>query len=143
MSSFWRNWLTVWCWAVGVFGAVLAGGAFDATSLPTRLFFGLLNGPAPLDLQAQARFSLGVLGAVTLGWSLTLAAAIRAAIQLGEQGRPTWLLVTASAVTWFVIDTPLSIATGYGLNAIPNVIFLAAFLAPVLASGVLRQPAVR
>jgi hypothetical protein len=139
MSGFWRRWLTVWCWAVGVFGVVLVGGAFDATSLPTRLFFGLLNGPAPLDLDAQARFSLGVLGAVTLGWSLTLAAAIGAAIQLGEHGRPTWVMVTASALTWFVVDTPLSIATGYGLNALSNVVFLAAFLTPILASGVLRR----
>jgi len=140
MSSFWRNWLTVWCWAVGVFGVVLVGGVFDATSLPTRLFFGILNGPALLDLDAQARFSLGVLGAVTLGWSLTLAAAIGAAIALGEQGRPTWVLTTASVFAWFLIDTPLSIATGYGLNAIPNLIFLVAFLTPVLASGVLRAP---
>jgi hypothetical protein len=140
MSSFWRNWLTVWCLSVGVFGIVLAGAVLEATSFPARLFFQLLNGPTELNLDAQMRFSLAVLGAVTMGWSVTLWAAIRAANQLGERGRPIWALVTASALTWFVIDTPLSIATGYGLNAIPNVVFLATFLLPVIRSGVLKRP---
>jgi len=121
-------------------GGVLAGAGLEATSFPARLFFQLLNGPTELNLDAQMRFSLAVLGAVTMGWSVTLWAAIRAANQLGERGRPIWALVTASALTWFVIDTPLSIATGYGLNAIPNVVFLATFLLPVIRSGVLKRP---
>ena len=82
MSGFWRKWLTVWCWAVGVFGAVLVCGGLETTSGPARLFFGILNGPMPLDLNAQMRFSLAVMGAVTIGWSITLAAVIQAAILL-------------------------------------------------------------
>lgn len=137
MNGFWRRWLAVWCWAVGVFGLVLAGAAFEATSGPSRLFFHVLNSSTELDLDGQGRFSLAVLGAVTVGWSITIAAAIRAAQEMGNRGRPIWVLTTAGVAAWFAIDTPLSIATGYGLNAIPNLAFFGAFLLPVLRSGVL------
>jgi hypothetical protein len=140
MSAFWRRWLTGWCIAVGLFGVVLAGAAFEATSGPVRVVFDLLNGPGELDLDAHLRFSLAVLGAVSIGWAVTLLAAFRAANQLGRQlGRPIWILVTASVAGWFVIDSTLSIATGFGLNAVPNVVILAAFLLPVLRSGVLGK----
>lgn len=139
MSGFWRNWLTGWCWAVGVFGVVLLGGGFAATSGPIRLLFEILNGSAALELDAPMRFSLAVLGAVTIGWSLTLAAAIKAAHLLGDNGRPVWVLIAGGVTAWFVIDTPMSIATGYGLNAIPNLLFFAAFLLPLIRCGVLRR----
>ncbi len=140
MSGFWRNWLTVWCWAVGVFGAVLVGGGLEATSGPSRLIFGILNGPEPLELNAQMRFSLAVMGAVTIGWAVTAAATIQAAILLGERSAPIWRGLVAGVLVWFVIDTPMSIATGYGMNAIPNLVLLATFLLPIIRSDVLRTP---
>ena len=75
---------------------------------------------------------------MTIGWSLTLAGAIQAAHLLGDQARPVWVLVTASLVAWYAIDTTLSVATGFGLNAIPNTIFLVVFLLPIIRSGVLK-----
>lgn len=30
MSGFWRLWFVVWCLSIGVFGAVLSGGAFGS-----------------------------------------------------------------------------------------------------------------
>jgi len=138
MSGFWRNWLTGWCWAVGVFGAVLVGGGFEATSGPARLAFDIVKGPEPLDLNAQMRFSLAVMGAVTIGWAITLAAVIQAAVLLGERARPVWLLLVLGVTTWFVIDTPMSIATGYPMNAVPNLALFVTFLLPIIRSGVLR-----
>jgi len=137
MTGFWRTWMTAWCWAVAAFGLVIAGAAFEATSGPIRLLFAVLNGPEPLDLNAQMRFSEAVLGAVTLGWGLTLMAATQAANLLGDRGRPVWGTITASVVVWWLVDCALSMATGYGLNALPNTVFLAAFLLPILRSGVL------
>jgi hypothetical protein len=101
-----------------------------------------LKGPEDeeLDLDAHMRFSLAVLGAVTIGWSLTLPAAIRAANQLGKQlGKPIWVLVTASVASWYVIDSTLSTATGFRRNVIPNTVIMAAFLLAVIRSGVLRD----
>ena len=138
MSSFWRNWLTVWCWAVGVFGVVLVAGGIEATSGPARLIFAALNGPEPLDLNAQMRFSLAVMGAVTIGWSVTLAGLIQAATLLGERARPIWRMLVAGVVIWFAIDTPMSVATGYAMNAVPNLFLLVTFLLPIIRSGVLR-----
>lgn len=139
MSGFWRKWLTVWCWAVGVFGAVLVGGGLDATSGPARMVFAILDGPEPLELNAQMRFSLAVMGALTIGWAITLAAVIQAAILLGDRARPTWLLLVGGVTVWFVIDTPMSIATGYAMNAVPNTALFATFLLPIIRSGVLRR----
>lgn len=139
MSGFWRNWMTRWCWGVALFGLVLAGAGLEATSGPTRLLFGALDGPEPLNLNAQMRFSLALLGAVTLGWALTLRAALGAAHALGARARPTWLGITASLLVWYLLDSGLSVATGFGLNAVSNTVIVAAFLIPILRGGVLRS----
>ena len=47
--------------------------------------------------------------------------------------------MTSSVLTWYVIDSLLSIATGFGLNALPNTVLMAGFLFPVIRSGVLRS----
>jgi hypothetical protein len=138
MSSFWQKWLTAWCAAVGLFGVILAGGALESTSAPIRTIFSILNGPGQLDLNPHMQFSLAILGAVTFGWSLTLMAAIQAANLLEKQAsRPIWIWITVSLVSWYIIDSLLSIATGFWLNAVSNTIFLATFLIPILRSKVL------
>ena len=140
MSRFWRNWMTVWCLAVGVFGIVLAGAGFEATDGLARLLMRLFYGGIDADFNGPLRFSLAVLGCVTLGWSLTLYVAIGAAHQLGDQGHRVWLGLTASMAVWFVPDSLLSILTGFELNAASNIVFIMAFLLPIIRSGVLRNP---
>ncbi|CAN5494594.1 hypothetical protein BH10PSE5_BH10PSE5_00480 [soil metagenome] len=140
MNRFWRNWLTVWAWLVAVFGLVLVGAGLEATDGPTRLIFGLVNGPEDLVLNAQMRFAVALMGAVTLGWALTLMVTFDAAHRLGTEAGPTWRGVMASAAAWYVIDSSLSIATGFGLNAVPNTLLMAGLLLPLLASGALRRP---
>lgn len=138
MSTFWRRWMTLWFWAVGAFGAVLAGAAFEATSGPTRLVFTVLHGPGELELDPHMRFAVALMGAVTLGWSHTLAAAIRAADLLSERGRPVWRWLIASVLVWYSVDGALSVATGFALNILPNTVFLAAFLVPLIGGRVLQ-----
>ncbi len=133
-------WMTGWCGAVGLFGIVLVGGGFEATSDPVRILFNFLNGSGELDLNPYLRFSLALLGAGTIGWSLTLMAIIRVANQLEKQvSQSIWMGITASVVIWYEIDSILSIATGFWLNAVSNTIFSATFLIPVIRSGVLRS----
>ena len=139
MSVFWRNWLTVWGWAVALFGLALAGAGLAATDGATRLLFGVLNGPEALVLNAQMRFAMALMGAVTFGWALTLLVTFDAAYKLGAGGGATWRGVIVSAAAWYVIDSSLSIATGFGLTAVSNTLLMAGLLAPLLASGVLRR----
>ncbi|MFM9865433.1 MAG: hypothetical protein ACKVRO_17720 [Micropepsaceae bacterium] len=141
MSPFWRTWLIVWAASVIVFGFVIAGGAFDATSGPISLIYESLKGPAPFVFDAPTRFSQGVLGAVTIGWGLTVLLLLPAAIDLGKKGRPFWIAIAAGLAAWYVIDSALSIATGFGLNVIANTALAVGFLIPMLATGMLKKAA--
>jgi len=42
---------------------------------------------------------------------------------------------------WFVIDSFMSIATGFWLNAVSNTLIAIGLIVPLLATGVLRLPA--
>jgi hypothetical protein len=138
MSPFWKTWLSLWCWGVGIFGAVLAGAGLEATTGPTRFILETLSGRA-IPFTPELHFSNAVLGAVTLGWAVTIYAALQAAHQLGTAAGPIWRLIALSGVVWYVVDSALSIATGFAPNAIINTVILAAFLGPMFASGVLAR----
>jgi len=132
MSSFWRTWLTAWCFAVGAFGALLAAGAFEATRGPVVLLYTLLGGAAPVFDPALA-FSVGLMGAVTIGWSLTFYAAFEAAHALGAQGGRIWRLITVSVIAWYVIDGAISALTGFALNIASNTVLLIGYFIPLIA----------
>jgi hypothetical protein len=139
MSGFWRGWFAIWCVSVGLFGVVLAGGAFEATSAPVRLLLVGLQGPGEVQLDPTLRFSLAVMGAVSIGWAVTLFLVIKAAIALEARSRPLWAAMTVGVFSWFVIDSTLSVATGFGLNVVPNSILLILFGAGLVGSGCLRR----
>jgi hypothetical protein len=46
--------------------------------------------------------------------------------------------LTAGVVTWFVTDSSLSVATGFGLNVIPNAGLIVTYLIAILGSGALQ-----
>ncbi len=137
MTMFWRNWLTIWCLAVAGFGLLLTGAAFPASDGPIRLVMAAMNPAADLTMTETLRFALALMGAVSIGWAGTLYATIRVVDRLGDAGASMWRMVVLSVVGWYVIDSSLSVATGFGLNAVSNTLFLAAFLWPVWRSGVL------
>ena len=141
MIGLWKTWITIWCWGVIVFGAVLALGAFPATDGIVRMLYGLLSSsPLPADfLEAPGhRFSVALMGAVTLGWGLTILFLLPA---IHAAGASAWRGLTAALVIWFVIDGALSAATGFALNTLPNTPLAIAYLVPLLASGVLKARA--
>ena len=139
MSAFWRIWLTVWCWVVVVVGVVLAGAGLDATDGATEMMFSIMGPAGGFDWTPHLRFATALMGAVTLGWGLSFLAAFNAAHRLGDQAGPVWRMLTAAAIAWFVIDSALSVATGFWLNAVSNTGLILGYLAPVIASGVLRR----
>ena len=137
MTKFWQTWLTIWCAAVALFGLLLAGAAFEPTQGPAQILFALMGPTGTATFDTQARFAIGLMGAVTLGWGLTTWVLIAAAPTLPPA---VWTRLTAAITVWFVIDSTISIATGYWLNAVSNTIFVAAYLLPILRTGVLQAP---
>jgi hypothetical protein len=134
-----RTWLTIWAWGVVIFGVVLATFAVPAVDGLGRMIFELLGNPAPAEPDAHLRFSVGLMGCVTIGWGVTILAAFRAAWALPPaQASGIWRLIVISAFSWFIPDSLLSIATGFGLNVVSNVVLLVLLLVPVLRSGVLK-----
>lgn len=138
MSSFWRNWFSGFCVSLIVFGIVLGGGAFEATSGPVRFLLVLLGGSSDISFEPAFRFSLGLLGAISIGWGVMFYYTIAAAIDLKAQGRRLWQGMTTAIIIWFVIDNILSIATGFALNVIPNTLLLAQYFIGVRGSGVMK-----
>jgi hypothetical protein len=141
MSAFWRTWLIVWAASIIMFGFVIAGGAFEATDDALRFIYDSLQGPGPIVYDPPMRFSQGVLGAVSIGWGLTVLLMLPSIIALGDKGHPFWVAIAAGLAAWFFIDSALSIATGYGLNVIPNTVLAIGYVIPVLATGKLKKPA--
>lgn len=136
MTSFARHWLGAMCGIVFLFGLVMAGAALPFTEGAARLLLEWQNSGA-LPIDRAARVMAGVLGGVMCGWAITLYAAFQAAHALGSAR--IWRLILASILAWFVVDSTLSIATGFALNALMNVDFLLTFVVPISLSGVLRR----
>ena len=139
MSGFWRGWFQVWCVSIVLFGAVLCGGAFEATSGPIRLLLTTFNSAVDPRFDATLRFSLALMGAVSIGWAVTLAFIIRAAIAMEDRARPLWNAITAGMVSWFVIDCTLSITTGFWPNVLPNLALAGMYGVGLIGSGALKR----
>lgn len=139
MSAYWRNWVKLWCLCVGGFGLIITLGAIEATNAPALLLLEILGGGQPVEMTPHLKFALAVMGPVTLGWCLTLFGAVEATRDLpAKAARRLWLWMVAGLLAWAVLDSILSVAVGFGLNVIPNLIYVTAFLIPVVRSGVLR-----
>ncbi|WP_448582817.1 hypothetical protein [Thermaurantiacus sp.] len=52
--------------------------------------------------------------------------------------RPLWAGLTAALLFWYVVDSLLSVATGFPLNVASNSLLIAGFLLPVFDAGQLR-----
>jgi hypothetical protein len=115
-----------------------ASGAFFvvAGALTTSLFewivFGSAESPIPGGEAARyVTFVYGVLGAVMVGWACLLWPLVRGPIRRREPW--AWSAIAMSLGAWFVIDSALSIASGFGENALLNLVFAIAFAVPLLA----------
>jgi hypothetical protein len=140
VTKFWQNWLTIWAVGVAIFGLVLAGGAFAATDGLTRFLFLLFQNPLPAGPDQHHRFAIGLMGAVTLGWGLTYLVSFKALHALDHGvAAPLWRGMTLASLAWYVIDSSISIATGFWLNAVSNTLVIALYLVAVIGNGALRR----
>jgi hypothetical protein len=141
MSGFWRNWFSGFCLSLLIFGVILAGGAFEATTGPVRWLLTVLGGSADITFDPPLRFSLALIGSISIGWAVAFYYTIDAAIDLGPLARPLWRGMTVAVIVWFVIDSSLSVATGFALNVIPNLLLLGQYFIGVRGSGVMKVSA--
>lgn len=138
MGKFWQNWFSAWAVFVIVFGVVLAGGAFAATDALTQIFFAVLGNPLPADIDQHHRVTIGLIGAVTMGWGLTYFATFKALFALEPvKAAPMWRLVMVGSLLWYVVDSTISCATGFWLNAVSNTLVIGLLLILIIRSRAL------
>lgn len=138
MNGFWRAWLTVWCFGVGAFGLVLISAGLPGNEAFADWLFASF-GRAPSTVEAPLQFATALMGAVTLGWALTLSVAFRAAALLPPEAQSRfWRGILLGMVIWYGVDSALSIATGFPLNAVSNSVVMTALLVPLWFGGALR-----
>ena len=139
MTDFRKKWLNIWSLAVTLFGAILALAAFAPTDGLARMVFGLLQNPLPDNMDLLHRFSIGLMGAVTMGWGMTLYVAFQAAhlLERADAAR-IWRSITVVALIWYAVDSYISVATGYWMNAVSNTLIIILYFIPVLRSGAMR-----
>jgi hypothetical protein len=143
MTGFWKLWMTLWCWCVVLFGVALAAAGIPALEGPMVALYRFLSGGATgpdVFVPPGARFSVALMGAVSIGWGLSLFPLVSAAQKLGA---PVWRALTFAVLSWFVIDSFLSWSNGFALNAASNTLLLLGYLIPVLATGALNERAAR
>lgn len=134
MTAFWRNWLTIWAWGVIVFGAALAGAGFAASDGVAMALLDIM-GPMPAAIDSAHRFAIGLMGAVTMGWGMTFLAFF----QLSDAAPPApaaWRTMAIGFAIWYLIDSAISIHTGFALNAVSNTALLILLLIPLFSAGV-------
>ncbi len=139
MSPFWKNWLNIWCLVVVLFGIVLAVGGHAAGGDIARLVFAAIGRDEGLVLDPHTRFSIALMGAVTLGLGMAYFVIIKAALMLGDRARPIWQLATLAILVWYVVDGYLSAHTGFATNIISNTGLLLGWLIPMAATGALKR----
>jgi hypothetical protein len=129
MNGKWQAQMQLWCGAVMVFGLVLMSGAFEATGQAANILFDILDGPGPVTWDPALRFSLALMGAVTLGWGATVLAVVRGTGDMpAAQALALWRGITAALLLWYVVDSALSVATGFWRNALSNTVLIGWYL---------------
>jgi hypothetical protein len=104
--------------------------------------FALFQMPLPDDMDNLHRFSIGLMGAVTMGWGMTLYVAFQAAHLMDAAHAPRiWRNITVVALIWYAVDSYISVMTGYWLNAVSNTAILALYLYAIGQSRAMRDPA--
>jgi hypothetical protein len=128
----WDRLLEVAVLLVGVSGAFFVVAGTLTTSLFEWVVFGSAESPIP-DGEAgrYVTFVYGVLGAVMIGWACLLWPLVRGPLRRREPW--AWSAIAVSVGIWFVVDSTLSLASGFGENALLNLVFAIAFAVPLLA----------
>ncbi len=136
MPSFWSRWLFAVAVVTSAAGLALAlaAGTPALAWMERALLEPFFGGVAPgAPVVAFERFLFGVVGGVMAGWGALGAAVARGPFARGE--RWAWWGLALSVGAWFLIDTAASALAGVWINVAGNVLFLAAYDIPLLATA--------
>lgn len=134
--SFHKAWLKVTAVVVGSFGPVFFLGTMAGTLEPARFTLDLLSWPidgATTYASPDTRFLSALTGGFLLGWGVMIWCLSNWVYDLAPE--PVRRTVLAGVLSWFVLDSAGSIASGNASNALFNVAVL------LLAVGPLWRPA--
>lgn len=139
MSIFWQKWLNLWAWAVIGFGLLLAGAGFAASDDLALLVLDLFGGDAGFVPDRHDRFAIGLMGAVTMGWGMMLLPAFAGLYRLSPaDAAPAWRGILVAAAVWYVVDSAISVANGFAINAVSNTVIIALLIVALVRSGALK-----
>lgn len=129
--QFWWYWLIVACCGVIVFSVSLLIFPDLMYQFFNTLFFSFSQTKTAFSELSSLyiKFVYGVLGAVMVGWSVSLLFIIIGPFH--NKQLQAWQSITVSMLTWFILDSSFSIIVGFWQNAILNIIFLVFFLIPL------------
>ncbi|HHE33216.1 MAG TPA: hypothetical protein ENL07_11550 [Chlorobaculum parvum] len=133
-----RIWIR-WLYAVTI-AIMLLGMSMVLMPGLAREFFSLLFYFAPGGFQARypveaneyILFAHGVLGAVMLGWGVSIFLVIRGPFR--RRDSDGWALLARPMLVWFAADTGFSFYVGFWQNAILNSVLLMLFAIPLAAT---------
>lgn len=135
-QAFHKSWLKVSSFVVWSFGPVFFLGTMAATQEPARLTLDLLGWPldgATTWDSPDTRFLSALTGGFLLGWGVMIWCL--SAWVYDKAPEAVRRSVLAGMLSWFVLDSAGSIASGNPSNALFNVIVL------LIAVGPLWRPA--
>lgn len=135
-QKFHKFWLKITAIVIGSFGPIFFLGTMASTLEPARLTLDLLSWPidgATTYASADTRFLSALTGGFLFGWGVTIwCLSIWVYDKAPEAIRKTVLI---GLLSWFVLDSAGSIASGNTSNAIINILVL------IIAVGPLWKPA--
>ncbi len=127
----WCRWLTVVAAGVAVFGVSMA--VFGGTPLvgPVNAFFDPVFWPAsaPAVVVDFRAWVYGAWGATLAGWGIVLVFIARGPFAGREPW--AWRAVAAGTVTWFLLDTGVSVVHGVLPNVVLNVVVMVLIAVPL------------
>jgi hypothetical protein len=132
-----KSWLKVTAIVVGSFGPVFFLGAMAPLAEPARLTLDILSWP--LDghqsfAEPTTRFLSALTGGFLLGWGVMIWLLSGSVYDAAPEG--VRRVVVFGLLSWFILDSTGSIASGNASNALFNVIVL------IVAVGPMWRPSV-
>lgn len=135
-QKFHKFWLKITAIVIGSFGPIFFLGTMESTLEPARLTLDLLSWPidgATTYASADTRFLSALTGGFLLGWGVMIwCLSVWVYDKAPEAIRKSVLI---GILSWFVLDSSGSIASGNTSNVIINIFVL------IIAVGPLWKPA--